>query len=472
MANIVFLECRNCGNRYEDYPPRFKCTSCGGLLEYKYEWNKIREKIKDTHNHGFWRFSHLMPFIPQKFRLSLGEGDTPLWRASRLSKKLNIKNIFLKDETRNPTNSFRDRAAALTVSNANYLGFKKLVCISNGNLGASVAAYSAKAGLKCDIYVPKQVHLGKLAQMYAYGAKVIFKGNTIDETLDTVLEDKTLLEHYLAAAELNPLIIEAQKTIAFEIIEQYGVPDYLIVPMGDGGTLYSIWKGFKEYVELEMCDSIPKMIGVQAEGCAPIVEAYKKGNTITPIQDAKTRALAILVCKPVLGNLALEAIRESGGLALAITDEKILSYERILAGTEGIFAEPASAATIACLEVLSTENILNSDDTVICLITASGLKAPYVLEALTKKHKTFNLEGKVSFKLRILRLLELGDSYGYEIWIALGKSISLQAIYQHLNELEERELISSYEKRTRKYYRITEKGKRVLRALDELALLL
>jgi len=405
--------------------------------------------------------------------VSLGEGGTPLHKAERLAKSVGLKELYLKDETRNPTNSFRDRAAALLTSNAIDLRYDTLVCATMGNIGASLAAYSAKAGLTCHVIVPKLVDVGKLAQMLVYDAVIEEFGETVD---DSIRRAEALAKEsgwYQATAELNPLVIEAQKTISFEVCEQFGVPDWLIVPLGSGGTAYSLWKGYKELKQLGMAKTLPKIVGVQPEGCAPIAKALlEKRSEPKRALKPSTHALGILVAEPLQGWLAMEAIKESGGLAPIVSDSEIFAAELQIAKLEGMFAEPASSATIAALEKLVNEGRIGKCDSVVCLITGSGLKATDVLQGLTKKQKTAVLGLEISTKEKILRILSRKDTYGYDLWKKLGKTMTRAAIYQHLNELTERGLIISYEKEGRKFFKMTERGRKALRAIDGLKLLL
>lgn len=410
---------------------------------------------------------------PVQHIISLGEGGTLLHKAERLAESVGLKELYLKDETRNPTNSFRDRAAALLTSNATDLKYDTLICATNGNLGASLAAYSAKVGLICHAIVPKLVDIGKLAQMLVYNAIIEEFGEVVDES---ILKAETLAKEtgwYQATAELNPLVIEAQKTIAYEVYEQFGVPNWFITSMGSGGTIHSIWKGFKELKQLGMTKSLPKMVGVQPKGCAPIVKALlEKRPKSVKISKPSTRALAVLVANPLQGEFAIKAIKDSGGLALTVSDSESFNAELQIAKLEGMFAEPASSATIAALKKLVEEGKINQNDRVVCLITGSGLKATDVLQALTKKHKTAVLGLELSTKEKMLRILSRKDTYGYDLWKKLGKTMTRAAIYQHLNELLERGLIVAYEKEGRKYLKITKRGQRALLAIQELKVLL
>jgi threonine synthase len=402
--------------------------------------------------------------------VSLGEGGTPLHKADRLAKTMGLTELYLKDETRNPTNSYRDRAAALLTSNAIDLHFDTLVCATNGNMGASLAAYSAKAGLNCHVIVPKEVDVGKLAQMLAYDATIEEYGEIIDDSICKAEAIAKETGWYQATAELNPLVVEAQKTIAYEIFEQSGVPDWMIVSMGSGGTIYSVWKGFKELKQLGFTNTLPKMVGVQPDGCASIANPTKgsEGKNCSP----STRALAILVGNPLQSELATKALSESRGLALTVSDQDILTAELQIAKLEGVFAEPASAITVAALKKLLEENKISKDSSVVCLITGSGLKATDVLQALTKKQKAAGLGLAVSTKQKILKILSEKDTYGYDLWKQLGKIMTRAAIYQHLNELSDRGLVVGYEEKGKKFFRITERGKKVLAAFDEIQLLM
>lgn len=466
---MTILRCTQCSATLKPYPPQYKCEKCGGLLEYTLDF-KQSKGIKLAGAISFWKYRQLLPEV--KNIVTLGEGGTPLHKAMRLARKLGLSAVYLKDETRNPTNSFRDRCSALMVSNALDLKCNSLICASNGNLGASSAAYCAKSGLTCHIIVPKLVDMGKLAQMLIYDAILDEHGEIVDESIERAASLASETGWYQATAELNPLVIEAQKTIAYEVAEQFGVPNWFVVSMGSGGIIYSIWKGFKELQMLGKVETLPKMVGVQAHGCAPIVNAYQKNQSKPAfVTRPSTHALGILVRNPLNGTWALKALTESKGTAISVSDSEIFNAEQKIARLEGIFAEPASSATIAALEKLVTNGTINKKDSVVCLITASGLKATDVLQALTKKRKTAGVGLELSTKEKILRILGRRDTYGYDLWKKLGKTITRAAIYQHLGDLSEKGLIVAYAKDERKYFRITERGKRVLQAIDELKML-
>lgn len=434
--------------------------------------NPAQGKIRFSGSLGFWRYKQMLP--PVQHKISLGEGGTPLLRAERLSKTIGLKELYLKDETRNPTHSYRDRAAAFLTSNAVDLGYEALISASNGNMGASLAAYSAKASVICHVLVPKLVDVGKLAQMIAYDAVIEEFGDIVDDSIRKAEAVAKETGWYQATAELNPYVVEAQKTISYEVYEQFGVPEFVLVSMGSGGTIYSLWKGFKELKQLGLTKSLPKMVGVQPEGCASIVNAFTSGNSMPTKKSCNpsTHALAILVGEPLQSDMAVKAITESKGLALTVSDAEMLAAELQIAKLEGVFAEPASSATVAALEKLVKEEKIHSDSSVVCLITGSGLKATDVLKALTKKQKTAGLSLEITTKEKILRILNEKDTYGYDLWKQLGKIMTRGAVYQHLNELSTKGLIVGYDVNGKRFFKITEHGKRALAAFDDLKLLM
>ncbi len=342
---------------------------------------------------------------------------------------------------------------------------------SDGNLSASVAAYSAKAGLSCTAVIPRGVDLGKLAQMIVYDAFVEEWGETVEEAIEKAREIASETGAYNATAELNPLNIEALKTIAFEIHEQTGVPDWIVAPAGSGGTLYALWKGFTELSMMGKLEATPRLAAVQAYGCKPIVDAYLRGlDKPARALSVGTAVSALKVASPMYGEEALRAIRDSGGMAVAVSDREIFESGKELARLEGIFAEPASSATLACLKRLVRNGVVNRGEKVVCLLTGSGLKTTDIIKAL--KVKRVRGYAGLPTKGAILRILSEGDTYGYAIWKRLGRTVTLGAVYQHLTDLESKGLIASFQRAGRRYFRLTDKGLRALRALDELRELL
>jgi len=420
----------------------------------------------------FWDYSFALPQIKKDFIVTLGEGGTPCRESKKLGEILGIKRLFFKDETQNPTNSFKDRAAALLISHARSWDYQKVVCASNGNQGASIAAYTSLEGMDCVNIIPEEIDIGKRAQIIAYNSKMIVKGSTVDDSIKEALNPK-YKNYYQGTPEYNPLTIEAQKTIAYEVVKQIQNPDWVIIPMGSGGLLVSLWKGFLDLKSSKIIQKIPKLIGVQSQVSSPIVDKFSQIEEKKEVP-LKSRALGILVKNPQYQKLAIKAIQESEGIALAIPENVMLTSAASLAKHEGIFAEPASALTVAALNTLIQQKKIDPDDTIVCLITGSGLKTPYVLEALSSRVKTAGTGGILSTKLKILSQISLSDTngiYGSKIKDILG-SVSLPAIYQHLKELESKNLIYRKKEGKNVLYFITDNGKKVLDALDILITLL
>ena len=469
MNPRVNLVCTDCGYFYLSESGRTTCERCGGILEYIWDEEYLKS-VTFTGESRFWRYRPVLP--PVKKPISLGEGGTPLQEAHRLAESIGLKHLDLKDETRNPTNSFKDRSAALIVSDASGKGFGSLVCATNGNHGASIAAYSARADLSCHLIVPKAMDIGKLAQMMVYNAEIVESGERIEEAISRARTLEKEMGWYQATTELNPLSVEGLKTISYEIAEQKGDPIWVVAAMGSGVTISALWKGFKELKIMGKIKSLPRLIGVQAEGCSPIVSAFDSGTELQPVARGETEAAAIRVSNPVFGELALRSLKESGGFATSISDEDMIGAGREIARLEGIFAEPASAATVACLKKLIESGRIDKGDRMTCLITSSGLKTDDILQSLTKRRKSPGLGSMLTTKEKIIRHIAGGPTYGYEIWKAIGKGMTIGAVYQHIANLEERGLISSRVMGKRKYYEITERGRRALTALDDLQVLL
>ncbi|MGQ4875924.1 MAG: pyridoxal-phosphate dependent enzyme [Promethearchaeia archaeon] len=408
----------------------------------------------------------------------MGEGITKCLPSKKLGKKLGIKKLYFKDETKNPTNSFKDRAAALLISHARSWEFNSLVCASNGNQGASLAAYSSLEGMRCVNIIPDDIDIGKKAQMIAYNSEIIVKGHTVDDCLNEALSDKYKKEFYQCTPEFNPLTIEAQKTISYEIFNEIGLPDWIITPTGSGGLLISLWKGFKELKDSKIISKIPKFVSVQPQGLAPIVDDFvEKERNAEEIHQrfSKSIALGVLVKKPMYKDLVLDILKKNDGFAIAIPENLILNSVEELINNEGIFAEPASAMTIAAINSLIQKDLIDiNNDKIVCIITGSGLKAPYVLEALSSRAKTAGMGAILSTKLKILsqiRMAEKNGINGTKLKEIIG-SISRAAIYQHLKELEQKNLIIRKKEGKKVFYFITENGKKVIDALNTLITLL
>jgi threonine synthase len=303
--------------------------------------------------------------------LTLQEGNTPLIRAEKLSDELQL-DVYFKYEGLNPTGSFKDRGMVMAVAKAMEEGSRTIMCASTGNTSAAAAAYAARGNLNCIVLIPNNnIALGKLAQAIIYGAKVIAIEGNFDRALEIVREI-TAKHPITLVNSVNPYRIEGQKTAAFEVCDQLGhAPDFLAIPVGNAGNITAYWKGFKEYKEHGKSSSLPKMIGFEAEGAMAIV----KGE---PIRDPETVATAIRIGNPASWQGAVGAARESGGQINYVTDEEILHAYRTIAAKEGVFAEPASAASIAGVFKLHKEGYFSKGQSVVCVLTGHGLKDPNI----------------------------------------------------------------------------------------------
>ena len=397
------------------------------------------------------------------------EGGTPCNNSEKIGNLIGLQNLSFKNEIKNPTNSFKDRVGALLVSHARSWLYDRIICASNGNQGASIAAYCSLEGMKCVNLIPTKIDMGKRAQMIAYNSEILIKGEFVNETIKYAL-DKKYHDYYQATPIYNPLTIEAQKTISFEIWKQKDVPDWIIIPMGSGELLVSIWKGFLELKQSEIIENPPKLVGVQSSLSSPIVnQFYKKKKTELEKTDIqKSHALGILDQKPMYKNLAIKFIKESKGTVIAIPEDLIVSSVDELVRSEGIFAEPSSALTIAALHELNNQNLFDRRDQIICLITGSGLKAPYILEAISTQTTTSGKGSIIITKLKILSQISLSSIKGISGTKIkdLISSISLAAVYQHLYDLESKGLIFRKKEGKTVLYFISDTGKRILDALD------
>ena len=318
------------------------------------------------------RYADFLPVTPRTPRLSLGEGATPLVRTCNLAADLGIDDLYLKFEGMNPTGSFKDRGMVVAVSKAIEEGAESIVCASTGNTSASAAAYGAAAGLEVIVLLPAgKIALGKLLQALVAGARVVAVDGNFDDALRVVRELAAQDRHPVTLVNsVNPYRIEGQKTAAFEVVDDLGrAPDILAIPVGNAGNITAYWAGFRAYRDAGLADALPRMMGFQAAGAAPIVLGH-------PVEKPETIATAIRIGDPASWRQAVAARDESGGLIEAVTDDEILAAYRDLVRMEGIFCEPSSAASVAGIRKLVREGRLDRDATVVCVLTGHGLKDP------------------------------------------------------------------------------------------------
>ncbi|NPA99967.1 MAG: threonine synthase [Crenarchaeota archaeon] len=376
MFSDYVLRCPRCGREYEPDPYRFTCESCGELLDAVLNVHERNFNIREAAERrwiGVWAFRELLPRVTDI--VTLREGNTPLLPLTRIRGR-----AYVKFEGANPTGSFKDRGMTIGVSIAKSIGSRYVIVASTGNTAASVAAYAARGGLTCLVVVPRGgIARGKLAQAILHGATVIEVEGNFDKALSLVLETLNRIGKKGLIYPLNSINVwrlEGQKTTAFEIFLDVGVPDYVIVPVGNAGNIYAIWKGFKELHELGIVDRLPVMIGVQAEGASPIARAWSLGLDKPLFMDnPSTVASAIRIGRPVNWYRAWRAVKESNGTFITVSDEEILQAQKML-GREGIGVEPASAASLAGYLKLLEEKYIGRDDTCVLIATGHGLKDP------------------------------------------------------------------------------------------------
>ena len=384
--------CINCGEEHEADEIVYFCRRCGDLLEIEYDYEEMAERLERSDWRSLplsvWRYRDFLPIRDLSKVVSLNEGGTGLHLCSRLAKVIGLKRVYVKNEGENPTGSFKDRGMTVGVTKALELNMKTVICASTGNTSASLAAYAAKAGLRCIVLVPSgKIAYGKLVQALAYGAEIVQVRGNFDQALRTVIELSERHGEVYLLNSINPYRLEGQKSLAYEVCDQLGgrAPDRVVLPVGNAGNISALWKGFTEFYRLGLVDSLPRMVGVQAEGASPIAQAIKRGsNVVTPVESPETVATAIRIGAPVSWKKALRAIRDSDGTAETVTDEEILEAQSMLARCEGLFVEPASASSIAGLKNMVELGEIDRDETVVCVATGHGLKDPDVMRRVGK----------------------------------------------------------------------------------------
>lgn len=372
------LVCNKCGCTFP-ISHIYSCRECGGILRVVYDNEKLNID-EGSGNNILSRYSDFLP-IDTETLVSLGEGNTPLTQAPRLAKWLGIKELFIKNEGCNPTGSFKDRPISMGISKAKDFGFDTAVIASSGNAGASVGAYAAKAGLKSIVMVPEGTPLPKILQTLSYGAKIIIVKGNFSFCFDLAKKAAENLKWAnLATTFLNPFTVEGNKTIAYEIIDGMGrrVPDVIALPLGAGPLLAGIWWGFKDFYKLGYIKKLPRIIGVQAQACAPIAKAFVESNRVQPWRKTyKTAASGIADSMDgysAEGDLVIDIVKESRGFITTVTESEIKESVHALAQLEGIYAEPSGAVTTKAIQKMTTQGWIKSSDCVISVVTGNGLK--------------------------------------------------------------------------------------------------
>ena len=389
MPFVTYLECARCARRYE--PGRvYNLCSCGGPLLVRYDLHRAAQELVRarmvSREPTLWRYREVLPVTQNSSVLCLGEGFTPLIHARRLGKRLGLPNLYLKDESRNPTGSFKARGLAVAVSMAHELGIRKLAMPSAGNAGGALAAYAALAGLEAAIYMPQETPAANRQECVLLGAKVVLVSGSIKDCGRAMREQLKDGEWFDVSTLREPYRLEGKKTMAYEVVEQLGgrVPQAMIYPTGGGTGLIGMWKAFTEMEELGWTGAPrPRMFSVQAQGCAPIVRAFAQGgDRAEEWEDPQTIASGLRVPSAIGDFMMLQALRESRGGALAVSDSDMLAALRELAQTEGVLTSPEGGATLAALKKLLEDGFLAGHESIILFLTASGYKYQEALEAM------------------------------------------------------------------------------------------
>ncbi|HEX8683564.1 MAG TPA: threonine synthase [Ardenticatenaceae bacterium] len=388
QSYLTHLECAACGTTYDAERAWNLCPACAKPLLARYDLEAARQGFPREGLQGreatMWRYAEMLPVRQPAFRLTLGEGFTPLLRLERLGRTLGLTNLYGKDEGQNPTASFKARGLSMAVSRAAELGVETLAIPSAGNAGSAMAAYAAVAGLPAFVFLPRDVPPLFVAEMRALGAEVTLIDGLITDCARYVRAGVEEGRWFDLSTLKEPYRIEGKKTMGYELAEQFGwlLPDVIVYPTGGGTGLIGIWKAFEEMEALGWIGAErPRMVAVQSEGCAPIVRAFEAGEeTAEPWQNAATIADGLRVPAAIGDFLILRAIRESGGTALAVPDEAIREAVGEMGRNEGLFVAPEATATLVALRRLLAAGEIGPEERVVLMLTGSGLKYSHLMQ--------------------------------------------------------------------------------------------
>jgi threonine synthase len=383
LSFLSHLKCSGCGKEYSHHELHTFCPICQSPLLSIYDLKSAQQHVdRDEISRrlkGMWRWHELLPVLDVKNQVFLGEGDTPLLNQPRLEKVLGLSNLYVKDESSNPTGSFKARGLAAAVSKAKELGVEKVIIPTAGNAGGAMAAYAARAGLRAHIFMPKDTPFANIEESRMAGAEVVLVDGLISDAAGMAGEKARAEGWFDVSTFKEPYRMEGKKVMGYELAEAFGwqLPDVIIYPTGGGTGLVGMWKAFAELEELGWLENTkrPRMVSVQAEGCAPVVKAFEQGASFCDFwTNAHTIASGLRVPKSFADHLILQDIYDSHGTAVAVSDESILESQKQLASLEGIFAAPEGAATLAALKKLLQQGWVHPEERIILFNTGSGLK--------------------------------------------------------------------------------------------------
>ncbi|MCX7971527.1 MAG: threonine synthase [Negativicutes bacterium] len=385
MENVTGLRCVNCNSSYRVEEIDYFCPGCGhgeGILDVEYDYRAASRQLNSRalfNNGDFsqWRYLPLLP-VRKEYIQHLHLGWTPIYQADRLAEYLGVRACWVKDEGRNPTASFKDRASAIGVAKALEKKAEVITCASTGNAASSLAGFAAAAGLTARIFVPLRAPEGKVAQLMIFGAEVMAVDADYDRVWELCMEASAEFGWYNRNCAVNPYLIEGKKTAGMEIAEQFArremaVPDWVVVSVGDGCTIGGVWKGLVEMHKLGVIERLPKMLGVQSAGCQPFVTAWQGDGRLRPV-NGHTVADSISVGHPRNFAKGMQAVVRSGGAFVAVSDDEIMSAMKRLARLVAVFGEPAGAAGVAGARAAVSQGIIDSQESVLVLVTGNGLK--------------------------------------------------------------------------------------------------
>ena len=377
--NVKCAKCVKCGKEYPATPDVTTCE-CGGILDIVYDYDYIKsrltkEKLAAQKDMTMWRYRELLPIEEETENTPLRVGNTPLYEEPRLAEMLGLGHLYVKDDGLNPTSSLKDRASAMAVAKAKEAGKDIIACSSTGNAASSLAGNAAAAGMKTYIFVPSRAPKGKVAQLLTFGATVVSVQGNYEETFELSSKAIDRWGWYNRNAAVNPYLSEGKKTVSLEICEQlqWKAPDYIAVAVGDGCTIGGVWKGLKDLYAIGFIDKLPRLISCQAEGCCPLNRAIEEKAPWHPMEE-NTLADSIAVGVPRNPDKALQAIEESHGLVVNVSDAEIMAAQKLLGSVCGLFGEPAGVTGTAGVKKLCEMGVLGKDDTVVTMISGNGLK--------------------------------------------------------------------------------------------------
>ena len=379
LRNVKCAKCVKCGKEYPATPDVTTCE-CGGILDIVYDYDYIKsrltkEKLATRKDMTMWRYRELLPIEEETENTPLRVGNTPLYEEPRLAEMLGLGHLYVKDDGLNPTSSLKDRASAMAVAKAKEAGKDIIACSSTGNAASSLAGNAAAAGMKTYIFVPSRAPKGKVAQLLTFGATVVSVQGNYEETFELSSKAIDRWGWYNRNAAVNPYLSEGKKTVSLEICEQlqWKAPDYIAVAVGDGCTIGGVWKGLKDLYAIGFIDKLPRLISCQAEGCCPLNRAIEEKAPWHPMEE-NTLADSIAVGVPRNPDKALQAIEESHGLVVNVSDAEIMAAQKLLGSVCGLFGEPAGVTGTAGVKKLCEMGVLGKDDTVVTMISGNGLK--------------------------------------------------------------------------------------------------